>query len=170
MYYSRQTKKFAASHFVAFHRRMGTWELLVLGFSRWQLFKGLALAVGTMGVVSLALIYFIPAPPSKVIMATAFKGTAAEHVGRQYREIFAGYNIELEPRETAGVGENLKLLHDPNSGVQIGIVVGGVSDGKRAPGLLSLGSVYNNPFWVFYSSKESVDRLSQLEGKRIGDA
>jgi TRAP-type uncharacterized transport system substrate-binding protein len=146
---------------------MGTWELLVLGFSRSQLFKGLALAVGTMGVVSLTLIYFIPAPPSKVTMATAFKGTAADYYGRQYREIFARSNIELEPRETAGVGENLKLLQDPKSGVQIGIVVGGVSDGKRPPGLLSLGSVYNNPFWLFYSSKEPFDQLSQLEGKRI---
>jgi hypothetical protein len=27
--------------------------------------------------------------------------------------------------------------------------------------------VYNNPFWVFYSSNEPFDRLSQLKGKRI---
>ena len=139
----------------------------MLGFNRWQLFKGLALAAGTMGVVSLALIHFIPAPPSKVVMATAFKGSAAEHVGREYREIFARSNVELELRETAGVGENVKLLQDPKSGVQIGITVSGVSDGKHAPGLLSLGTVYNNPIWLFYSSKDSFDRLSQLKGKRI---
>jgi len=36
----------------------------MLGFSGWQLLKGLVLAAGTMGVVSLALIYFIPSPPS----------------------------------------------------------------------------------------------------------
>ena len=39
--------------------------------------------------------------------------------------------------------------------------------GKHAPGLLSLGTVYNNPFWIFYSSNEPVERLSQLKGKRI---
>jgi hypothetical protein len=33
----------------------------LLGFSRWQLFKGLVLALGGFGVVSLALTYFIPA-------------------------------------------------------------------------------------------------------------
>ena len=123
----------------------------MLGFDRWQLFKGLALAVGTLGVVSLALIYFIPAPPSKVAMATSFKGSSAEYYGNQYREIFARSNIELEPRVTAGAGENLKLLQDPKSGVQIGIVVSGLSDGKQAPGLLSLGTIYNLPYWLFYS-------------------
>ena len=139
----------------------------MLGFGRRQLFKGLVSAVGTMGVVSLALIYFIPAPPSTVIMATAFKGSSFEYYGRQYREIFARFNIELELRETAGAAENVKLLQDPKSSVQIALVVGGVSDGKHAPGLLSLGTVYNNPFWLFYSSNEPFDRLSQFKGKRI---
>jgi TRAP-type uncharacterized transport system substrate-binding protein len=127
----------------------------------------MALGVGTLGVVSLGLIYFIPAPPSKVTIATAFKGSAPAYYGNQYRDIFARSNIELELRETAGVGENLKLLQDPKSGVQIAFVIGGASDGKHAPGLLSLGVVYNIPFWLFYSFKGSFDRLSQLEGKRI---
>ena len=139
----------------------------MLGFSRWQLLKGIAFAAAVASIVSLALIYFIPAPPSKVTMATAFKGSAAEYYGLQYREIFARSNIEFEVRQTAGTGENLKLLQDPKSGVQIGLMVSGVSDGKRAPGLLSLGAIYNTPFWLFYSSKASFDRLSQLEGKRI---
>ena len=63
--------------------------------------------------------------------------------------------------------ENIKLLQDPRSGVQISLVLSGVSDGKHAPGLLSLGTVYNNPFWIFYSSNEPFERLSQLIGKRI---
>src|SRR5262245_53933924 len=139
----------------------------MLGFSGWQLFKGSVLAVVAMSVVSLVLIYFIPAPPSTVIMATAFKGSSFEYYGRRYREIFARSNIELELRETAGAAENVNLLQDAKSGVQIALVVGGVSDGKHAPGLLSAGTVYNNPFWLFYSSKEPFDRLSQFKGKRI---
>ena len=74
----------------------------MLGYSRWQLFKGLAAAVGIVSIVSLVLIYFIPAPPSKITMATAFKGSSFEYYGRQYREIFARSNVELELRETAG--------------------------------------------------------------------
>jgi TRAP-type uncharacterized transport system substrate-binding protein len=139
----------------------------MLGYNRWQLFKGLAASFCVVGIVSLLLIYFIPAPPSKVIIATAFKGSSFEYYGRQYREILARSSIELELRETAGAVENVKLLQDPKSGIQIAFVLGGVSDGKHAPGLLSLGTVYNNPYWIFYSSNEPFERLSQLIGKRI---
>jgi len=139
----------------------------MLGYNRWQILKGMAAAVAGVSIVSLVLIYFIPAPPSKVTMGTAFKGSSFEYYGRQYREIFARSNIELELRETAGSLENVKLLQDPKSGVQIALVLGGTSDGKHAPGLLSLGSVYNNPYWIFYSSNETFEQLSQLIGKRI---
>jgi TRAP-type uncharacterized transport system substrate-binding protein len=136
-------------------------------FNRWKLFKVLAMIVCTIGAVSLALIHFFPAPPSKVVMATAFKGASFDYYGRQYREIFARYKVELELRETAGALENVQLMQDPKSGVQIGFVTGGISDGKRAPDVLSLGTVYNQPFWIFYTSNEQFDRLSQLKGKRI---
>jgi TRAP-type uncharacterized transport system substrate-binding protein len=136
-------------------------------FSRWQIFRALAAIVGTFGIVSLALIYFIPAPPSKVVMATAFKGASFEYYGRKYREIFARYHVNLELRETAGAVENVKLLQDPKSGVQIAFTTGGISDAKRAPEVLSLGTVYNQPFWIFYSSSEPFNRLSQLKGRRI---
>jgi TRAP-type uncharacterized transport system substrate-binding protein len=143
------------------------WEIVMLGFSRRQIFKGLAAAVGIVSIVSLALIYFVPAPPSKVVMATAPKGSMAEYYGGQYRETFARSNIELELRETAGTGENLELLLDPKSGVEIAYMLGGVSDRKHAPGLLSLGTVFITPVWLFYSSSEPIDHLSQLTGKRI---
>jgi TRAP-type uncharacterized transport system substrate-binding protein len=139
----------------------------MLGYNRWQLFKGLAASVCIVGIVSLALIYFIPAPPSKIVMATSFEGSTFEYYGRQYREIFARSNVELELRETAGAIENVKLLQDPQSDVQIALVLAGVSDGKHAPGLLSLGTVYNTPYWIFYSSNEPFERLSQFIGKRI---
>jgi TRAP-type uncharacterized transport system substrate-binding protein len=139
----------------------------MLGFSRWQLFKVLVFAAGTFGVISLALTYFIPAPPSTVGMAIAFRGGFLEYYGRQYREIFARSNIELELHETNGVLESLEVLEDPKSGVQIAAVVGGVSDGKHVPEVLSLGTISNSPFWLFYSSSEPIDRLSQLKGKRI---
>lgn len=136
--------------------------------SGWSgLFKGLAAVFCIVSIILLALIYFIPAPPSKVVMATAFKGASFEYYGRQYRDIFARSNVKLELRETAGGVENVALLQNPKSDVQIAFVTGGVSDGKHAPGILSLGTVYNQPYWIFYSSTESLDRLSQLKGKRI---
>jgi len=86
------------------------------------------------GIVSLILIYFFPAPPSKVTMATAFKGSSFEYYGQQYREIFAKFNIELDLRETPGAVENVKLLEDPKSGVQITFVTGGVHIPRKYTG------------------------------------
>ena len=94
----------------------------MLGYSRWQLFKGLVTAVGIVTIVSLALIYFIPAPPSKISMATGNKGGPFEYYGRQYREIFARSNVDLELRATSGAGENMELLKDPKSGIQISCI------------------------------------------------
>ena len=135
-------------------------------FTRWQRFRVLTI-LGIVGIGSLALIYFIPAPPSKVVMATAFKGASFEYYGRQYQEIFARSHVELELRETAGAVENLKLLQEPNSDVQIAFVTGGLSDAKHEPGVLSLGTVYEQPFWIFYPANEQLDQLAQLKGKRI---
>jgi TRAP-type uncharacterized transport system substrate-binding protein len=138
-----------------------------MGFTRWQIFKALTAAVVIGSAIWLALIYFIPTPPSRVVMATAFKGASFEYYGRQYQEIFARSHVELELRETAGAVENLKLLQDPHAGVQIAFVTGGLSDAKHAPGVLSLGTVYDQPFWIFYPANQQLDQLSQLKGKRI---
>jgi NMT1-like family len=59
------------------------------------------------------------------------------------------------------------LLQDPKSGVDIGFVNGGVSKGNPPPGLLSIGLMYNNAFWIFYRSTETLEHLSQLKGRRI---
>ena len=44
---------------------------------------------------------------------------------------------------------------------------GGVSEGNAPPGLLSIGLMYNNAFWIFYRSTKTLDRFSQLKGRRI---
>jgi len=136
-------------------------------FKRSRVLAWGAIALGTLGIVSLALSYFIPAPPPTVTIATAFKGASFEYYGRLYREKFARANVDLILRETNGAVENLRLLGDPRSGVDIGFVTGGVSDGEHAPGLLSLGTIDYLPIWIFYVSAEPFERLSQLKGKRI---
>jgi TRAP transporter TAXI family solute receptor len=139
----------------------------MLRFSRWYLFKGLAAILCIVGISWLALDYFIPAPPLKISIATAFKGGAYEFFGHKYQEILARAHIELDVRLTDGSAQNLKLLQDPNSGVQVAFVQGGVSNGKQEPGVLSLGRINYQLFCVFYRSTETVDDLTMLKGKRI---
>ena len=139
----------------------------MLNLGRGYLIRWLATIFCIVGVSWLALEYFVPSPPSTITIATALKGTTYGYFGQRYRERFARAGVKVNLRETAGVLENLRLLQDPSSGVAIAFVTGGVSDGSHAPNLLSLGLIFNDPFWIFYSSGESLDNLSQLKGKRI---
>ena len=139
----------------------------MLNLGRGYLIRWLATIFCIVGISWLALEYFVPSPPSTITIATALKGTTYDYFGQRYRERFARAGVKVNLRETAGVLENLRLLQDPSSGVAIAFVTGGVSDASHAPNLLSLGLIFNDPFWIFYSSGESLNNLSQLKGKRI---
>jgi TRAP transporter TAXI family solute receptor len=134
---------------------------------RWGLFKGLAAAVCILAVTWIALDYFIPAPPSEFSIATGFQGGSAEFIGNRYKERLAHQNMKVEVLLTDGSGENFKLLQNPKSGVKVAVIQSGVSSSKEMPGLLSLGRVNYQVFWIFYRAIETLDDLTQLKGKRI---
>jgi hypothetical protein len=139
----------------------------MLGFDRWHLFKMFAATLCVVGACSLLLIYFIPAPPSKFAIATGVKNQTYEAIAKRYREILARSHVDLEVRLTNGAAENIQLLNDPTSGIKVGIVQGGISDGDQSPDLLSLGRINYQIFWIFYSVTETLNDLRQLKGKRI---
>ena len=131
------------------------------------LFKGLAAILFIVGVVSFALIYFIPAPPSTIAIAVGVKGGGFDDFAFRYRERLARLGVTLDVRITASESEDLSLIEDPNSGVDAAFLFGGTTNSNQSPGLMSLGRVSFNPLWVFYRGTETLDRLSQLKGKRI---
>ena len=139
----------------------------MLGFDRWQLLKTLSAILTIAGLAWLALTYLIPAPPSKITIATSQAGDHYQVLGTRYQGILAGSDIEVELRLTDGAKENLRLLNDASSGIQIGFMQGGVSHGKLAPDLLSLGRIDYQIFWLFYPTGETLTDLTQLKGKRI---
>ena len=139
----------------------------MLGFNRWHLFKGLAVILCIVGMSWLALDYFVPAPPSKLTIATGAKNQTYEAIGKRYREILARSHVDVELRLTNGAVENVKLLNDPTSGIKIGIAQGGISDSDRSPDLLSLGRINYQIYWIFHRAAETLDDLRQLKGKRI---
>jgi TRAP-type uncharacterized transport system substrate-binding protein len=120
------------------------------------------------GIVWLVVEHLNPAPPSTITIATGGKGGTYEFFAEQYREKLARSHVKLNIRITDGTAENIRLLEDPTSGVQVAFVVGGASNSQEAPGLLSLGRVDYQVFWLFYRGTETLDHLTQLKGKRIG--
>jgi TRAP-type uncharacterized transport system substrate-binding protein len=120
-----------------------------------------------------------PTPPKKVVLATGVPQGAYAAFGKRYAELLQGYGIEVELRTTQGTAENLALLHDPESGVDLAFVQGGVDETPVAAGdndaLVSLGSLFYEPVWVFYREEsarrllnaDSVSALSQLSGWKL---
>jgi TRAP-type uncharacterized transport system substrate-binding protein len=139
----------------------------MLGFDRWHLLTGLAAILCMVGIVSLALIYFFPAPLSTISMAVGFKGGSYGFIAEHYKEILARHHVKLELRNTAGGVEHFELLQDQKSGVSAAMVQGGFSDSEHSPGLLSLGRINYQIFCVFYGATEVLNDLTELKGKRI---
>jgi TRAP transporter TAXI family solute receptor len=131
------------------------------------LIAGLAALTFAIGASWTVLEYLVPSPPLSVTIATGRKGTTFDYFGERYRARFAHAGVELNVRETAGALENFRLSRDPKSNIQIAFTTGGISNRTQAPELRSMGLIFNVPFWIFYSSNQSLDNLTQLKGKRI---
>ncbi|HEY7231350.1 MAG TPA: TAXI family TRAP transporter solute-binding subunit [Pseudolabrys sp.] len=112
--------------------------------------------------------YLIPAPPSQIVIGTSPAGEHYHNVGTRYQGILAAADMKVELRLTNGAKENLGLLNDPNSGIQIAFMQGGISNGRLAPDVMSLGRIDHQIFWLFYPTGETLTDLAQLKGKRIG--
>jgi TRAP-type uncharacterized transport system substrate-binding protein len=135
-----------------------------------------------LAVVLLAIAYWVldPTPPARVVLATGPDQGAYAEFGKRYAKVLKSYGVTVELRSTQGAAENLRKLREPGSGVDIAFVQGGADDSTRAQDiddseLVSLGSLFYEPVWLFYRSDsaqrllktDSLDALSQLAGWRV---
>jgi TRAP-type uncharacterized transport system substrate-binding protein len=139
----------------------------MLGYTRKHLYIVLSTALCIVGTVWLAFGIFFPTPPTKIAIAGSFKGGHFESLAHRYKELLAQAHVQVDVRTTEGSVDNLKLLNDPRSGVQIAFMQEGITNGKQAPDLLSLGRIDYQVLWLFYPADETFSDLTQLKGKRI---
>jgi len=123
-------------------------------------------------VVSLAFValighYLQPAPPSSIVMTAGTEGSAFRNNAEKYRKILARNGITLEILPSRGSVENLQRLSNPKVHVDIGFVQGGLPAEMRSDNLVSLGNVFFEPLFVLYRNKVSIDRISQLAGRKL---
>jgi TRAP-type uncharacterized transport system substrate-binding protein len=132
-----------------------------------------ALAVGIPTLVLLgagfwyAAQFIKPAPPDRVVIATGGAGGAYQRFAALYKPLIERNGIKFIERTTAGAVENLALLRAADEGVDVAFMQGGLGLGSDPAGLVSLGSIYYEPLWVFYRNAEPIDQLVHLRGKRI---
>ena len=156
----------------------------------WVSLRALLQSAGPMVVLAVALVaaaYWVlnPNPPRTMVMATGVAQGAYAEFGARYAQLLKAHGIELTLRPSQGAAENLALLRDDDAGVDLAFVQGGTGlaaattagSGELAPdqGLVSLGSVFYEPLWLFYREDSArrllkapvLSNLAQLTGWRV---
>ena len=120
-------------------------------------------------IIAIAVAYHFvqPAPPSTITISSGPAGSVFRSFADRYQPILARNGVRLEIIPSGGSLENLKRLTDPDGGVDIGFVQGGIATGLDVSDLVSLGSVFYEPLAIMYRSARAMDRLSELKGKRV---
>ena len=106
-------------------------------------------------VVAVALLWLAywwlnPTPPKKITLATGPAQSAYAEFGERYAKALAASGIELILVPSEGSSANLQMLREGSA--DVGFVQGGSNGSLPADGidLLSLGSLFVEPVWIFY--------------------
>ena len=111
----------------------------------------------------LAYQFVEPAPPTSLSISTGSKEGAYYAHALQYKKLLAQQGIQLSIKISAGSADNLERLL--NNDVDLAFVQGGLTQPDTA--LLSLGSLYYEPTWLFYRQGLEINQLNQLRNKKI---
>ena len=117
-----------------------------------------------------------PTPPPHVTISTGQENGAYEEFATKYAEALARYHVKATLQPSQGSQENLFRLiastaqrSDDPSRTDIAFVQSGSTDETAAvrAGLVSLGSLFTEPVWLFYRDTHDISQLTQLKGLKI---
>ena len=114
----------------------------------------------------LAYQFVKPAPPKKIVIAAGQHEGGYFYFAKRYADFLKRNGVTLEIRESGGAVENIELLTAENSDVDVAFVQSGTAFAANAPHLVSLGSLYYEPLWVFYRGAPVTD-FDQLKRRNI---
>ena len=141
--------------------------------------RDLLLAVGPFALLAAALLvlaywWLDPNPPKQVRLATGPAQSAYDEFGKRYRKALAAHGIDVVLVASEGSSANLQLLREGRA--DLGFVQGGSGDreANEESGLMSLGSLFVEPVWLFYREEaarkapgKALTALTQLPGLRL---
>lgn len=126
------------------------------------------LAAAVVVVVLWASAQFVePGPPRHIVLASGAESGIYHQYAVRYKEILGREGVAVEERRSGGAVDNLHLLLDPKSGVDVAFMQGGIATSPEADRLVMLASLYYEPLWIFYRDAATLTRLNELHGKRI---
>ena len=108
-----------------------------------------------------------PLPPREIVIASGPASSLYHDHAQRYVKALSQHGVRVVERMTEGAGENLRLLGDPSSGVDIAFVQGGQAHHPEAAGVEMLASLYYQPLWIFTRRDEAIDSLAAAKGKTV---
>jgi TRAP-type uncharacterized transport system substrate-binding protein len=108
-----------------------------------------------------------PAAPRHIMLASGLEDGLFHQYAKRYVEILARSGVTVEERLTAGAGDNLRLLEDPHSGVDIGFTQGGIAKFPEADDVVMLANLYYVPMWIFYRDTDTFNHVNELRNHRV---
>jgi uncharacterized protein len=145
----------------------------ILRFTRFSL-RDFLVAAGPAVIAVIAtclLAYWLvdPSPPSRLTMLTGQENSAYESFGKKYAVALQKFDIHVTLKRSLGSQENLLRLKEPYSDVDVAFVQSGSTEQAEAErkGLVSLGSLFTEPVWLFFRDNRNITRLTQLKGLKI---
>lgn len=143
----------------------------ILNFSRFSL-RDLVVAAGPTilliaAACALAYVLVDPTPPRVVTLSTGQENGAYEAFGKKYAELLGKHGIKVVLKPSMGSYENLQRLASGDA--DIAFLQSGTTSQDEAErrGLVSLGSLFTEPLWLFLRDDVKAKDLTQLKGLRI---
>ena len=123
--------------------------------------------------IFLTIWFLLPGPPKTLTIATGFPDGLYHQFAKQLQVELAKEKIVLRIQNTGGSVDNLALMADSKSGVDLAIIQSGVGNPNQYPKLTALAGLFYEPLWVWYRPDAfikdggSLRQLSQLKGKKV---
>ena len=135
-------------------------------------FRDKLIVLGPAVVLVIAIIFFIyyfvdPIPRRRLTIGCGPPDGQNYIYAQTYRKLLAEQGIKLDLRNTAGSVENLNLLAAASNGVDVAFVQGSMKTSAQNTDLVSLGSLFFEPLWIFHRKDLPLQRLPDLKGLRI---
>ena len=128
----------------------------------WVLVPALAIMLIVFAILSRLV---EPLPPRRITLSTGRENGAYHLFAKEYAKLAAADGFKVEMMTGAGTVETLKRLTAGQA--MAGFVQGGTGEAAPTEGLLSLGSLYYEPIWLFHKRSRPLRGLNELRGLSI---
>ena len=144
-----------------------TLETLALLPRRGRLIVAVVIFALIIAAIWVAAHFLQPGPSRHIVLASGLEDGLLHQDAKHYIEILARSGVTVEERLTNGAEDNLRLLEDPHSGVDIAFTQGGIAKFPEANDVVMLTSLYYVPMWIFYRSPDTLTRINELRNHRV---